>query len=480
MTTNGPESLPGDLLRTRDMEGTLKFITTVSIEQGGVGAALPGHQLAAVVRFLLEREPERDGRGEPLTPGELMLCCELASEVIVSPDSAFGVPVSDTAWSMQHRAAYQQLPDGEASGYVPRSLALYRQIAPGLQDSSGFAFEAAYEQAYGVTIDQVWVIGRALWERSQEHPGESIDAADLASHIAVDGVGAAQVESFFAIMACDYATFRSMLGVPSGEDPHFEPYNINPFRKFPILKLPDGKYLAPIRSYLMRRITHGLYYDLIELDRGGFIRLVANAYFGYVGKLIEGQSGVRSLPGGVWLIDSADTTIVIECITRPFGAMSRSTGNREDLRADLARRGGVVDHVIRLREQLDAVATTGRSDGTAKRTAGLIVALEDFYQANGPFIRGVIDEELEARSFAPMDACIQLAHVSGLEALSALSTRTDVPITELMAAKVERSEHGGLELDAFVRYQVATLLPGQDPLLRPRVFDDVVAAYLGP
>jgi hypothetical protein len=49
-----------------------------------------------------------------------------------------------------------------------------------------------------------------------------------------------------------------------------------------------------------------------------------------------------------------------------------------------------------------------------------------------------------------------------------------------MAAKVERSEHGGLELDAFVRYQVATLLPGQDPLLRPRVFDDVVAAYLGP
>ncbi|HAL46585.1 MAG TPA: hypothetical protein DCP37_02415 [Dehalococcoidia bacterium] len=462
-----PGSLLSDLLRRRDVHGTLTLIA-----QAASHGTLPDHQLAAVVRFLLEREPEGDGRGGPLSLQELELCCELASSVILSPDMAFGVQVSDSAWSMAHRAAYQQLPDGEADGYVPRSLALYRQIAPTQQETARFDFEAAYEEAYGITIDQVWTIGHALWGWCLEHPGESFDAASLATHIGDDGIDAKQVESFLAIMACDYATFRSMLGVPSGSHPHFEPYNINPFRKYPILKLPDGKYLTPILSYLLRRITHGLYYDLIELDRGGFIRLVANSFSVYVGKLLTGQTDVRQLSDrGAWHVNGADATLVIGCITRPFGALSRSTGDRKHLCADLARSGGVADCVKRVREAIAA------SD--AKRVIGLVVAVEDFYLGNGPFIQSVVNEVLEAQGQPPMDADIQLAHVSGLEALSALSTRSDVGLVELLAAKVDHADYRGLELDAYARYQSATLCPGQAPSLRPQVLDDAAATFLG-
>ncbi len=475
MTTDDPQSnldadpgsLLGDLLRRRDVRGTLTLIA-----QAASHGALPDHQLAAVVRFLLEREPEGDGRDGPLSPQELELCCELASSVIVSPDTAFRVQVSDSAWSMAHRAAYQQLPDGEADGYVPRSLALYRQIAPSQQGVAGFAFEAAYEEAYGITIDQVWTIGRALWDWCLEHPGESFDAASLAKQTGDVGIGAKQVESFLVIMACDYAAFRSMLGVPSGQHPHFEPYNINPFRKYPILKLPDGKNLPPIRSYLLRRITHGLYYDLIELDRGGFIRLVAKSFSAYVGKLLTGQNGVRQLSdGGAWIVDGADAALVIECITRPFGALSRSTGDREHLRADLVRSGGVVDSVERAREGIGAA--------DAKRVIGLVVALEDFHLANGPFIRSVVNDELEAQGQPPMDESIQLAHVSGLEALSAFADHAGAPLAELMTAKVDHAMYRGLELDTYARCRSAMLLPGADSVLRPQVIDEAAAAFLG-
>jgi hypothetical protein len=461
------------LLRRCDVEDTLRLIASVAAEQAagrGDGASFPGYQLALVVRALLENE--RNGRTASLTLGDLALCCELASATVTSPETAFGVPVSDNAWSLIHRAAYQQLPDQEEGGYAPRSLAIYRQLAPIIQDSVGFRFEDAFRSKYGLTVDESWRIGYGLYRQCLVKPGDTLHARGLTQEIGMSKVGEARVGSFLRNMACDYAAFRALLDVPSGQNAHFEPYNLNPFRKHPVLKLPDDSYLVPIPSFLLRRLTHGLYYDLVELDRSGFVKLIGEAFRAYVGRLLDSLGAEAAPPadGQPWAVYDADTVVFVECLTRPFGALSRATGDYAHVRGDLARRGGLVDSVKRLQER--------RQKAHGKRSIGLVVALEDFYLANGPFIRSIVNEELESQGRHRMDDEIQLAHVSGLETLSALAACSGSSLPALLANKVDSKEFTGMELETYARYMATILLPGQDTDLTPNLLKEAASTYL--
>lgn len=463
------------LLHRCDVEGTLRYIASAAAAQaagrGGI-ASFPGYQLALVVRALLEIENERWGRKASLIPGDLALCCELASAAVTSPKTAFGVPVSDNAWSLIHRAAYQQLPDHEERGYAPRSLLIYRQLAPSLQDAVGFRFEDAFRSKYGLTVDESWRIGYGLYRQCLAKPGDTLHARGLAQEIGMSGVGEAKVGSFLRNMACDYASFRALLDVPSGQNAHFEPYNLNPFRKHPVLKLPDDSYLVPIPSFLLRRLTHGLYYDLVELDRPGFVKLIGEAFRAYVGRLLDDLGAEAAPPanGQPLAVYDADTVIFIECLTRPFGALSRATGDYAHVRADLARRGGLVECVTRLQKHRQKVQ--------GRRSIGLVVALEDFYLANGPFIRGIVNEELESQSRPRMDDESQLAHVSGLEALATLAARSGESLPALLANKVDGEEFKGMELETYARYMAASLLPAQDNDLTPGLLKEAASTYL--
>ena len=441
-------------------------------------------QLALVVRFLLEDEPDGHTRERTLTADDLSACCEMASSIVSSPDSAFGVRVSDVAWSMAHRIAYQQFPDQEESGYVPRSLAIYRQIAPTLVRDGGFDFEQSYQEAYGLTIDDAWRIGYALTRWCLLNPGTAFSPATLEKQLGLNRIDEGRYRKFLDAQSCDYDVYRSMLSTPIEGQPHFEPYNLNPFRKYPILTLPDGNHMLPIPAYLLRRITHGLYYDLIELDRPGYIDLIGRTFRNYTGKLLSELAcdAVSQLEDGPWVVSNGDTAVLIECITRPFGAMSRSTGDRAHLHADLARRAGVVDSVKRLQD-----IQTSATDGSTlhpvlqgKRVLGIVVALEDFYLANGPFIRGVVNEELENQGRRTMGPDIQLTHVSGLEAACALAIASDASLAALVNRKVNQPQYHGLEMDAYARHQALINNFGDGKKLIPEILTSAASAFLQP
>jgi len=435
-----------ELLRRVNVEDSLSLIARASVRKDG-----QPYQLALVARYLLESEAERQGRGRALTEEELSLCCDLAASVVTSQGRAFGVEVSSDACSLAHRMAYQQLPDHEERRYVPRSLLLYRQIAPALQNEMGFHFEKAFVERYSLTLDDYWRIGYGLYKWSLQNPGKPFNSGNFTQYIAGQG----RAESFLKLLACDYDAFRSMLDVPNGKNPHFEPYNLNPLRKLPLLRLSGDDYLVPVPAYLLRRTTHGLYYDLIELDRPGYISTIGRAFNAYIGRLLEGQhvTTLGGTDGQPWIVRDSDTAIVVRPITRPFGALSRATGDYNHLRQDLARKGGVVDCVKELQD----------IKAGDEKTINLVVALEDFYLANGPFIRGIVSDELECQGRPrlesrhkrrdrdasgpaerpPMGASVQLAHVTGLESLSALSLKSGKSLCDLMREKVDRQEYNG-------------------------------------
>jgi hypothetical protein len=468
-----------ELLRHCKVEESLK---TVANAASSGEENMRASQLALVVRFLLEDESEEHTRDRTLSANELAVCCEIATSIVCSTNSAFGVPVSDSAWSMAHRIAYQQFPDQEESSYVPRSLAIYRQIAPTLVEAGGFDLEKSYQDAYGISIDDAWKIGYALTRWCLSNPGIAFDPASLEQQLGLEQFDQDDYSKFLATQSCDYDVYRSMLSTPVEGQPHFEPYNLNPFRKYPILTLPDGKHILPIPGYLLRRITHGLYYDLIERDRAGYIGLVGRAFRDYTGKLLSElpSDEVSQLEDGNWLVANNDTALLIQCITRPFGAMSRSTGDRAAIHADLARRAGVVDSVKHLQD-----LHTSSNDGASlraslrdKRVLGIVVALEDFYLANGPLIRGVVEDELANQERAAMGRDIQLTHVGGLEALCALASTSGESLAALVRRKIDNSDYVDLELDAFARHQTMLSNSGDGASLIPAILANAASEFL--
>ena len=168
--------------------------------------------------------------------------------------------------------------------------------------------------------------------------------------------------------------------------------------------------------------------------------MVGQAFNAYVGRVLGGHqaTGLDSSEGRPWVVSDATNALIIRSITRPFGALSRATGDREHLTGDLARNGGVVDCVQRLQELMNDPAEAGQyaSAIEGRRAIGLLVALEDFYLANGRLIRGIIDEELRRRGRPPMPAHIQLTHIAGLEGICAVSQTADSGLVAVMADKV--------------------------------------------
>ena len=441
---------------------------------------LAGYRLAMVVRALLDEDAGPAVGTRRLGEADLGMLCDLAAAAVTSQDSAFGVEAPPNAWSWAHRKAYQELPDQDQT-HVPRSLVLYRDLAPELQGETGFQFEAAFARTHGLTLDEAWTAGYGLYRRCLETEGAPFSAEDLTADPRFGSIDDEKVASLLGMLSCDYTTYRSMLGVPDGRHPHFEPYNLNPFRKFPILRMPSGAYLVPLPSFLLRRVTHGLYYDLIELDRAGYVGVVGRAFNAYVGRVLDGHQAtwLGSSEGQPWVVSDASNALIIRSITRPFGALSRATGDREHLTGDLARNGGVVDCVQGLQDMMNDPAEAGHY-ATAiegRRAIGLLVALEDFYLANGRLIRGIIDEELRRRGRPAMGAHIQLAHITGLEAICAVSQTADLGLAVAMADKCGDDDLRWLEVEAYARY-LSLRMQVEPRELTPRILEHSARRHL--
>ena len=119
----------------------------------------------------------------------------------------------------------------------------------------------------------------------------------------------------------------------------------------------------------------------------------------------------------------------------------------------------------------DATAIEGR------RAVGLLVALEDFYLANGRLIRGIIDEELRRRGRPAMAPNIQLAHITGLEAISAVSQAADLGLAVAMADKCDDDDLRWLEVDAYAHYlSLGMQLEPRD--LTPQILENAARRHL--
>ncbi len=462
------------LIKSLDIKAAIKTISHLStIQNKDTSPRFNDHKLGILLRILIEASTNGKLGEKSLTTSSLNLCLDMVSSIIESPNSILGTPVPSNAMSFLHRLAYQRMPDQDRS-YIARSLYIYHDIAPKIKQDLGFDFELDFENRFGLSTAEFWQIGYSIYKMSVEKPGLSFTLSKMARSL---NVKTNKLESFLRLTACDTNSYKSLLRIPT-EQSHFEPYSINPLRKVPVIQITSSEYMIPIPAYLLRRITHGLYYDLIELNRKEFIRLIGRSLQEYIGVLLKDCMPEKKITfnRGFWSIYDTDTVLIMTSVTRPFGALSRTTGDPEQIRRDLARPGGLVETIVQLQSTLKQ-AESKKSNETSK-LSGMVVALEDFFYGNGPFIRGIVNEELKRMGKPIMEETVLLTHIKGLEALCTASSRTKTSVGDIITEMNRSPYHFGMELDAYLQY--STILNSDDQVLdlTPRIFARTHEKYL--
>lgn len=434
---------------------------------------LRDYQFSLMVRVLLEDEQERRSRNTQITLTDLIRCSELVTNVLCSADTTLSTRVPGQGWSLIHRIAYQQFPDQEADQYLPRALVIFRQIAASLEGPFSFQLDNAYQGKYGLTLADLWFMGFGLYSWVIGNPGKPFRQEVLTGSEEFKGLTAEKVRRFFGLVSCNYDQYRKNLDVPSTGKEGFEPYNLNPLLRWPILLMSSGEYILPLPRYLLQRASSGIYYDFVGEDQSRFGNILGRAFELYVGKILEGLPGVPQLlpereyqlDGQVsttceWIILDDDTAVLVECKTRALNALAKITGDGASIRKDLARPHGVVDGIKKLQAVKSAIER--RAVGlepfhNVGRIFGLLVTLDDFYLPNSPFIRGIINEELSSQGQPPIPWEFQLLHVGGLEWLSSLLAKSNVSIGYIMDKKVNHTTFRDWDFKNFVP-EIATEL----------------------
>ena len=456
---------------------------------------LRDYQLSLMVRVLLEDEQERHYRATEIKPAELIRCSELVTNVLCSADRVLGTRVPGQGWSLIHRIAYQQFPDQEADQYLPRTLVVFRQLATSLEGPFSFRLDNAYEKKHGLTLDDLWFMGFGLYSWVIGNPGKPFRQEVLTGSEEFKGLTSEKVRRFFSLVSCNYEQYRTNLDVPSTGKEGFEPYNLNPLLRWPILLMSNGQYVLPLPRYLLQRVSSGIYYDFVEEDQSRFGNILGRAFELYVGKILEGVPGIPQLlpergyhvdgEGSTtceWIILDGDTAVLIECKTRALSALAKITGDRALVRKDLARPHGVVDGIKKLQSVKSAIER--RAVGlepfhNVSRIFALLVTLDDFYLPNSPFIRGIINEELSSQGQLPIPWEFQLLHVGGLEWLSNLLAKSNISIGYVMDKKVNHSTFREWDFKNFIPEIAAELAPGTSVGPWHKVLVDALHLFTG-
>lgn len=149
------------------------------------------------------------------------------------------------------RIAHRQFPwqNGINQPYVARYHWLYRQ--KGLSEQ--------VESLFGMTITELMQISLSL-------TGHFLNNFLINRPIKnkINGVPELVTESYIQKLSIDVSSARESYGESASYDINWA-YTFNIFREKPLLIFPNGQVACLIPDFLIRRVTSGLYYDLVKV-----------------------------------------------------------------------------------------------------------------------------------------------------------------------------------------------------------------------
>ncbi len=296
-------------------------------------------------------------------------------------DSAFalnGVPQVDVIFEL-HRIAHRQFPWQMKVGLTPmmRAFKVFGEKA----------VEEILVRDLGMTAKQFLLLGMAL-------RGHFLKAGGISTNqnYAVLGISKDASDRFFARITSSVEDLRVETRKRQSYNCDWL-YSWNPLEATPLIKFdpafPD-RVLCPIPYYLARRLSAGIFYDLVRST--GFDNPFGNSFQAYVGEVIKATCptprftvlaeepyyiGTRKMHGVDWVLSDATGHLFIESKTKRLTVNARTLSDPAALDSDLiVMAGAIVQHYRNIRDALDS-KTRWVPDGHPLYP--LILTLEDWF-----------------------------------------------------------------------------------------------------
>ena len=187
-------------------------------------------------------------------------------------------------------------------------------------------------------------------------------------------------------------------------------YAWNPLEAKPLISIdPTNRHrlYCPVPDLLLRRFSHGLYYDLVKSS--GFDTAFGTSFQNYVGEVLravfnqsgfivfeekEYDIGKERHHGADWILGGVDANLFIECKTKRMNQAAKFSVGGPDLAGEL---GIIADAVVQLYKNIQE-AEAGKSAWTPNGLPSfpLVVTLEDWF-IFGPLTQDLLMEEVTDR-----------------------------------------------------------------------------------
>jgi len=431
-----------------------------SLERSGLHRAgtFRDYQMAYALKVLLTDPLREPWSGLLPSPKDVFNACNMVAHVLCPADQQ---REPGWGWQFLQRMAYQQFWDQEDYSSWWRGLLLARELAPALA-TRGFSLADAIRSVLGLPLDDFLFLGFAFFAETVAQPGRVFGVQQFAGSRDFD-IPSEAAETFLNVVSRDFTEYRAAAVDPSVTVTDYEPYNLNPLVRWPLIRLPDGNFVLPIPRLLLQRLTSGLYYDLISAltgpEAGAFGNLWGNVFQTYVGRLMQGLAGFplvlpetkyqrngHEVTSCDWLVRDRDLAIAIECKTRGLSAKSRITGSSDAIRQDLSRPdamgkgstlAGGVAKLFQTRQDI-----LGRCPGLellhgVSDVICVLVTLDQIYLANnGAHFQGILTEEALKFGEAGPPCPYQVTDIAGFEHLCRIVHATDGSAALLLKEKL--------------------------------------------
>ena len=247
--------------------------------------------------------------------------------------------------------------------------------------------EAIVVRELGMTAKQFFLLGAALGGHFQSNWGMSVN-----QDYGVLGIAREASDAFLNRVTCDLRQLRAETVSRQSYDADWL-YTWNPLEATPLVRFdvthPD-RVLCPIPAFLLRRVTSGLFYDLVRSV--GFDNPYGHAFQAYVGEVIAAtcppprftalaeepyKIGSQTMHGTDWVLSDSTGHLFVECKTKRLTVNARTLSDTEALNEELhVLAKAIVQHYRNIRDAVDG-RTRWRPNGLP--VFALVLTLEDWF-----------------------------------------------------------------------------------------------------
>ena len=256
-----------------------------------------------------------------------------------------------------HRMAHRQFPWQSDVGFAP--------IVRAFKVFGNAAVDALAVRELGMTMRQFLLLGAAVAGHFLREWGMT-DRQDYSQAL---GIGADASAAFFDRVSCTIAHLKAETQKRQSYGQDWQ-YTWNPLEATPLVRFdpanPD-RLVCPIQRYLLRRVSTGVFFDLIK--SAGFDQSYGSAFQAYVGEVIGKTMpgsrvtltaertylvGDRLHHGVDWIVSDPSAHLFVECKAKRLTVDSKTAHDTVALERDLlVMAKAIVQHYGNIRRALE-------------------------------------------------------------------------------------------------------------------------------